>query len=432
MPDSPTAIDLFCGAGGLSRGLENAGFNVLWAVDNDADAIKTYRQNLPEAKYGALTEDLSKLQPESILADIEPGELDLIAGGPPCPTFSKIGRSKIESLDGQSPESDDRHHLYQDFLSFVDALSPQVFLMENVAGMLSSTGANGEPIVSIIREEMEDLDYTITVQKVDAADFGVPQHRTRLFFIGQREETGRIDLSQWETHREPRNDEERSMKPRDKSDELPNSSQATVSEFGVEISEFKHEFQKHPSEKRPYVTVADAIIDLPPLSPSGGMPPREATSYTVPALSEYQEWARALPEDMDWEDTDLTNHRSRGHNVKDLTLYKILGEGVGWNIGDLAGHLDPYREDIFADSYKKQNPKKPASTIVAHLQKDGHMFIHPREARSLSVREAARLQSFRDSFEFPTSRTSGFRLVGNAVPPLLGQAVATAIRAELL
>ncbi|WP_324666147.1 DNA cytosine methyltransferase [Haloarcula sediminis] len=432
MSDRPTAIDLFCGAGGLSRGLEQAGFNVLWAVDSDTDAIETYRQNHPDTKYGAEIGDLSELEPETAVKNIEPDDLDLIAGGPPCPTFSKIGRSKIKSLDGQSPESDDRHHLYEDFLRFVEHLTPRTFLMENVTGMLSSTGANGEPIVNIIRKQMEALDYSVTVQKVDAANFGVPQHRTRLFFIGQRDKSDRIDLEEWETHREPRNETERQMKQRDGTEKSAESSQTTMTEFGVDVTGFNHEFQKHPGDKLPFVTVADAILDLPPLSPGGGMPPKEATEYTVPALSEYQEWARDLSEETEWEDATLSNHSSRGHNHKDLTLYKILGEGVGWNIGDIASHLDPYRADIFPDSYKKQNPKKPASTIVAHLQKDGHMFIHPREARSLSVREAARLQSFRDSFKLPTSRTSGFRLVGNAVPPLLAQAAGKAIRSELL
>lgn len=115
----------------------------------------------------------------------------------------------------------------------------------------------------------------------------------------------------------------------------------------------------------------------------------------------------------------------------DLSLYKLLGEGVGWDIGDVGQDLQPYRQDIFPDKYKKQHPRKPASTIVAHLEKDGHMFIHPREARSLTVREAARLQSFRDSFEFPVPLTKAFKLVGNAVPPRLAQVIGTAVLEEI-
>lgn len=432
MTDRPTAIDLFCGAGGISAGLVEAGFEVLLAVDSDKDAIKTYRQNLPEPEYGAITEDLSKLDPETVLGDIQKGEVDLVAGGPPCPTFSKIGRSKIKSLDDQSPESDGRHQLYEDFLRFVDHLSPETFLMENVEGMLSSRGANGEPIVDLIRKQMEEFDYTVHVEQVDAADFGVPQHRKRLFFIGSQKKSEYFDLAEWETHRPPVRDKEKDMKLRTEPDAFRSSSQSTVTDFGVDIPKREREFQKQTDQKQPYVNVADAIFDLPPVSPNGEMPPTEATEYTLPALSYYQDWARNIPADKNWQEVKLTNHSSRGHNLTDLTLYKILGEGVGWNIGDVDSELQPYREDIFTDKYKKQNPREPASTIVAHLQKDGHMFVHPREARSLTVREAARLQSFRDTFEFPTSRTSGFRLVGNAVPPLLAQAVATAIREELL
>ncbi|WP_323174105.1 DNA cytosine methyltransferase [Natrialba sp. PRR66] len=432
MADRPTAIDLFCGAGGISAGLEDAGFEVILAVDSDDDAIKTYRHNFSEPKYGAITADLSELDPETVLGDIQQVEVDLVAGGPPCPTFSSIGRSKIKSLDNRSPESDDRHQLYEDFLRFVDYLSPAAFLMENVEGMLSSRGANGELIVNLIREQMEELGYTVYVEEVDAADFGVPQHRKRVFFVGDQGEPTHFDLEEWGTHRPPVRDKEKDMKLRTKPDAFGSSSQSTITEYGPENPERECEFQQHPRQKQPHVTVADAIFDLPPVSPDGEMPPKEATEYTVPALTNYQDWARDIPADSDWQEVELTNHSSRGQNITDLTLYKILGEGVGWNIGDVDTELQPYREDIFTDKYKKQHPREPASTIVAHLQKDGHMFVHPREVRSLTVREAARLQSFKDTFEFLTSRTSGFRLVGNAVPPLLARAVATAIREELL
>jgi DNA (cytosine-5)-methyltransferase 1 len=118
--------------------------------------------------------------------------------------------------------------------------------------------------------------------------------------------------------------------------------------------------------------------------------------------------------------------------MRDLTLYKLLGEGVSYIIGDIPEEHQPYRTDIFPDKLKKQNPKEPSSTIVAHLYKDGHMFIHPNEARSITVREAARLQSFKDTFEFPVARTHAFKQVGNAVPPLLAQAIGTAVRTEIL
>ena len=182
-------------------------------------------------------------------------------------------------------------------------------------------------------------------------------------------------------------------------------------------------FTRDETTRQPYLTVADAIMDLPPVSSGGGMPPREATEHTLPPVSPYQEWARDIPKDEDWGDQVLCNHSCRWHNHLDLSIYKLLGDAVGWNIGDVSQELQPYRDDAFPDKYKKQDPLKPASTILAHIQKDGHMFIHPTEARSLTVREAARLQSFRDSYWFPESRTNAYRLVGNAVPPRLGHAI---------
>jgi DNA (cytosine-5)-methyltransferase 1 len=124
---------------------------------------------------------------------------------------------------------------------------------------------------------------------------------------------------------------------------------------------------------------------------------------------------------------ELHNHEARYHNLSDLSLYSLLGAGTGWRIGDLQDELQPYREDVFADNYTKQRADQPSSTIPAHIRKDGHMHIHPHEARSFTVREAARIQSFPDRFVFPGSRTAAYRQVGNAVPPLLAESIGKAI-----
>ena len=275
---------------------------------------------------------------------------------------------------------------------------------------------------------MADLGYRVDALKVNAADFGVPQHRTRAFFIANRLHKPNPDLTEWRTHRKPTRDEEKQLhRPGNRAID---DDQTTVTDWGVEPDDrFGKDVVKNTTRK-PWITVGDAILDLPPVSPDGGMPPKEATNYTIPPVSEYQEWARGSDEDEKGQ--KLYNHRSRGHNLYDLTLYKLLGEGVGWNIGEIGLDLQPYREDIFPDKYKKQNPLEPSSTIMAHLQKDGHMYIHPREARSLTVREAARLQSFRDSFSFPVAQTTAFRLVGNAVPPRLGEVIGKAVLDEVL
>ncbi|WP_247729571.1 DNA cytosine methyltransferase [Halovivax limisalsi] len=446
METRPSAIDLFCGAGGLSQGLRKAGFDVQWAIDSDAAAVETYRQNIGDHVVEA---DIRETDPATDGPDIKPGDLDLVAGGPPCPSFSTIGRAKLESLEERSTENDNRNVLYRDFLRYVDYFEPSAFVMENVPGLLNDTAlvetdtiqqslptdtaspgkpvGQETPVPEIILEEMEALGYHADWGVVDAADFGVPQYRNRVFFTGVRYGNTLPDLDQWRTHREPKNEQERTMRIRREPGAFTDSSQTTF-DTGPALPPFT----RGETTRLPYLTVADAIMDLPPVSPGGGMPPGEATEYTLPPVSPYQKWLRDIPEDEDWEDQVLRNHTCRWHNHLDLSIYKLLGHGVGWNIGDVSQELQPYRDDVFPDKYKKQDPSKPASTILAHIQKDGHMFIHPTEARSLTVREAARLQSFRDSYWFPESRTKAYRLVGNAVPPRLAHAVGKAIRDVLL
>ena len=421
MTETPTAIDLFSGAGGLSTGLEWAGFDVLWAVDSDPDVEETYSEN----HTGEIDiADIRELDPED--APVDPDNIDLIAGGPPCPTFSRIGRSKIDSLDGQTVATDDRHYLFEDFFRFVQAIKPPVFLMENVANMESASGTLRESIIEEIKRQSREAGYQTTVYRLDAADYGVPQHRDRIFFIGNRLDQPNPDLENRATHREPVREKETEMTVRRNPSAFRSTPQATMSEYGGGARENSR------SGREPWITVGEAILDLPPVSPEGETPPKTADNYTIPPVTEYQEWARNRDSVDDWSEIPLHNHTCRGHNMLDLTIYKLLGEGAGWNIGEISQHLQPYRDDIFPDKYKKQNPREPASTIIAHLEKDGHMFIHPREARSLTVREAARLQSFPDTYQFKASLVNNFRLVGNAVPPLLAESIGREIEAEIL
>jgi len=170
MSEAPIAIDLFCGAGGFSKGLEDAGFNVLWGIDHNPKAVTTYRLNHDGV---GLTRDLRTVDPgdgisidldsddlsgdDSERFDIESGEIDLISGGPPCPTFSTVGRSKISSLTDTTPETDDRHDLYEDFIRFVSFYEPKTFVMENVPGIVSAKNDQGERVADIMMDEMERL-----------------------------------------------------------------------------------------------------------------------------------------------------------------------------------------------------------------------------------------------------------------------------------
>ncbi|WP_434523208.1 DNA cytosine methyltransferase [Halorubrum sp. AS12] len=422
MAEAPIAIDLFCGAGGLSTGLEWAGFDVVWAVDSDSDVEATYEANHTAPVTIADIGDLTASEMPITMDDI-----DLVAGGPPCPTFSKIGRSKIGSLDRQTPANDARHYLFEDFLRFVNTIQPEVFLMENVADFQSTAGIERESIIEEIKRQSADAGYQTTVYELDAADFGVPQHRERCFIIGNQLDEPNPDLEARATHRAPVRDTETKLNIRRQPDAFTQSAQATMNKYLPEETTVGA-----PGDRKPWVTVGDAILDLPPVSPDGTTPPKTADSYRLPPITPYQEWARNRDNVEDWTTVQLANHTCRGHNMLDLSIYKLLGEGAGWDISDISQDLHPYRDDVFTDKYKKQHPRKPASTIIAHLEKDGHMFIHPREARSLTVREAARLQSFPDTFKFKASMVNNFRLVGNAVPPKLAESLGEAIRDILL
>ncbi|EMA41058.1 DNA cytosine methyltransferase [Halococcus hamelinensis] len=451
MDSGLSAIDLFCGTGGLTEGLRWAGYDVRWAIDYDKSAVEAHRENHGDF---AIRADIRETNPAEDGPDIEPGDLDLIAGGPPCPSFSTIGRSKLGSLKDRSVDEDERNVLYLDFLRYVRHFQPKAFVMENVPGMLTDTvtiesdtlqeslptetgqeieqSPVGEEVsvAEVILEEMEELDYTVDCFLVDAADFGVPQHRERLFFIGRRTGKSLPELTRWFTHRKP-TDREKGQRMQVRP-ELKGSHDKSQETFRVGSSSILPSFEPDREYRHPYLTVADAIMDLPPISPAGEMPPNQATEYTLPPVSPYQEWARNVTDGEDWENQSLRNHNARWHNHFDLSIYKLLGSGVGWNIGQVSTRLQPYRNDVFPDKYKKANPTKPASTILAHIQKDGHMFIHPTEARSLSPREAARLQSFKDTYWFPESRTNAYRLIGNAVPPRLAEAVGVAVRRTIL
>ena len=430
-----SAIDLFCGAGGFSEGLSWAGFDVIWATDSDEKATQTYAHNHPETRVH--TGDITAAEfPELGLEK----PLDLVAGGPPCPTFSVIGRAKLNSLEGRDSTSDERHQLWQDFVRAVGYYSPRAFVMENVEGMASAENDAGHRVLPYILEKLRNQGYRVDWTVVDAADFGVPQRRKRLFIIGNRENKPNPDLTQWQTHREPVNSHEKIA--RLLSHRSTDADQQTLGEFVESDSEKSGTELDIPSTtgREAWETVAEAILDLPPLSPAGNNshgpenshPPSETTEYQIPALTSYQRWARNIPENGNWENQPLYNHSARFHNMTDLSLYKALSGATGWTIQELGEELQPYRSDIFTDNYTKQAPGEPASTIDAHIHKDGHRHIHPTEARSLTVREAARLQSFRDTYEFPMNRTAAYKQVGNAVPPLLAKRIGQAICETIL
>lgn len=372
-------LDLFCGPGGLSFGFRMARFLIAAGVDVDPWSCETYRFNFPGSTV--LQADLEKLEANH---DDLPKDIDVIIGGPPCQGFSPVGRVKIASLAKNSVGKlkdrvprfidDPRNVLYKEFVRMVDAHRPAFFVMENVPGLLSYHDGR---IAELIRQDFEDIGYHTRAALLNAAEFGTPQVRRRVFFIGNR--LGLSNPLPIATHRQ----------------------NTGTPMFDVDL--------------KPYVTVWEAIGDLAGLESGGGA---EEQPYPDPAESEYQRWARQGSE-------ILFNHRARRHTERDLKIFDMLKDGVCYK--DLPDEYKPYRDDIFHDRLKRLDPAKPSWTVMAHLEKDGYMYIHPTRNRTITVREAARLQGFPDTFRFMGSRTQQFRQVGTAVPLLLARAVAVEI-----
>lgn len=388
MTYSPRVLDLFCGAGGLSLGFRNAGCTILGGIDHEHWPVETHHENFPDCIVKRPPSDLTKLKPEDL--KLPPGSVDILIGGPPCQGFSQVGRAKIRSL-GKEKDRDLKNILYRQFIAFVDFFRPPYFVIENVQGMKTFKGS---AFLEDILHELEfgpikkgysfDGGYEVRWKILHAEDFGVPQMRHRLFIIGRRKDCPELAIN----------------------------------------------FPEPLKSKR--ITLKDAIGDLPRITApvlkglvNGGIhqDPDRKMKYRFAAKNAYQKMMREGCKDL------VSNHICRGHNPKDLKIFKILKQGQKYI--DLPPKYRRYRDDIFDDKYRKLKEGQPCWTLTAHMQRDCLAFIHPRQNRSLSAREAARVQSFPDSFVFVGPLTKLFRMIGNAVPPQLAQQVAAPIVAEI-
>lgn len=383
MNEAPTFLDLFCGCGGFSLGLQRAGFQGLAAIDFNHEAIQVFRANL-ELVPNILEKDLTQFSPVDLEALIGTNQVDLIVGGPPCQGFS-TARQVDGANHGERLKDDPRRHLYKEFLRHVKHFQPKVFVMENVLGIRS---ASGGLYFSKVQAEARALGYRVHAQIEDCADLGVPQKRRRQLFIGTRD-----DLPAY--FRPP-------LKP------------AKRAVLGA--------------------TLWDAIGDLPALKAGEG---EEACEYDMNRrlmAVRIQRTSDFLFNVLEAKKAEkLTGHRARPHSDRDLRDFLLLSEGESSAEAMRRGveFEFPYDKTSFKDRYTRQHRNRPCSTIVAHLAKDGLMFIHPTQNRSITPREAARIQSFPDWFQFPVARTHQFRVIGNAVPPLVGEAVGTAVKTYL-
>jgi DNA (cytosine-5)-methyltransferase 1 len=368
--DRPTAIDLFAGGGGLSLGLHQAGFDVLVGADSDDWAMETHTANLPGLTWsGDLTDPTHFLQSLEVWG-IE--SVDLVAGGVPCQPFSRAGRSKIASLveNGTRDAHDDRAELWESFVAVVDRLRPGAVLVENVPDL---PRWNDGAVLIGFYESLRELGYTVEARILDGFRFGVPQHRQRLILLGFAD--GRRPL--W------------------------------------------------PQPTDELVTLGDAIDDLPivPRAQRAEELPYDPDGAGNAFQREMRAGMRGVRRRVIWD------HITRDVRPDDLEAFSHLEEGGTYL--DLPQNLRRYRSDVFTDKYKRLRGGELCRSITAHMAKDGYWYIHPRQHRTLSVREAARVQTFPDDFRFAGTQTHRYRQIGNAVPVRLGRAVGEAIRLAL-
>lgn len=386
-------MDLFAGCGGLSEGFYKQGYKALMHLEIDKAACKTletrmrhYGYSEEEINESVMCDDITR---EGLIEDMEKRirePVDIIIGGPPCQAFSSVGRA--QSPDGMS--NDPRNYLFENYLSILNHFKPKMFIFENVKGILTAK-PKGVKIFDIIVREMSKTYNIVADPKIillNAANYGVPQTRERVIIIGIRKDIDYIDIKDVyaaisKTHS-------------DTLDNLPD-----------------------------FVTVGEAILDLPKLQPG-----EEASVYETPKKK--NEYLMKVGNDSGI----VYNHSARKHNDTDRERYRILSENKNWQLKDLQKvrpdlvHHDPKH---FGNRYTVQESDKPGKTVVAHLYKDGNLFIHPdpEQARTFTVREAARIQSFPDDFVFEGSRTDQFKQVGNAVPPLMAEAFAKTLKTFL-
>ena len=364
-------VDLFAGCGGLSTGMEQAGFTPWFVNEIVPTFCNTYKCNhkLPDSHYyvgdiNQLNKDIAKFQ--DILSDIS-----IVCGGPPCQGFSTANRQRI--ID------DPRNNLYKAYLQFLSVVRPKFFVMENVRGMANKI----EEIKQNFREYLGE-EYQFDAAVLQAQDFGVPQNRKRLIMIGNR--------------------------------------------MGINPAEIFAEIEE---QKRPAFVLKDALEGLPELQARA----EKGSSDIENSISGFSVC------DFDYPKTDfyrfingdrsldkLYNHKNRYNNPRDIEIFSRLPQG-GDSLHPSIADIMPYsrRNHIFKDKYFKLEEGKICKTITSHMKYDCNMYIHPWQARGLSPREAARIQTFPDDYVLTGPQNSWYAQVGNAVPVKLAKAIGDAI-----
>jgi DNA (cytosine-5)-methyltransferase 1 len=465
---SPRILDLFCGCGGLSLGFQRAGFEILGGVEKEAQASWTYAANLHRTESQerrellGLPRDICSVQPAELLSELghPVSAVDVIIGGPPCQAYARVGRAKLREIH-EHPEAfrrDARGQLYVQYLRYVRELSPLALLLENVPDILNYGGRN---LVSEIASHLQELGYRVNLGLLNAANYGVPQNRRRVYLIACRAELDWLPGLPVPTHRN-----ERLPSGYREFEALVASLRRSGSPFcGPDVKIDEAVLKALPRA----VTVQEAIGDLPRLTshrtatlPVGRRRFNQSLPYEGPPLSafaremregwpgfggaaavrdqvtrqllrDYPIFARMKPGD----------DYPRAHAIAEELFREEVGRRrlAGVQVAEGGEEWDflhrkivpPYDPRKFPNKWGKLDGEAPARTLLAHLGHDGYTHIHhdSEQARTITVREAARLQSFPDGFVFYEAMNPAFRMVGNAVPPLMSFQLALHLLAQL-
>ena len=375
-----TVIDLFAGCGGLSTGFEMAGFDIPLAIEKDEWAAQTYKLN--HKKTTVITEDITQLLDLDALVkhrgNLSKKEIDGIIGGPPCQGFS---------LSGNRDKKDPRNSLFMEFVRFVRYFKPKFFVMENVTGILSMQTKSGTLVKNVIIDEFNKAGYNVEIFVLNAAEYGVPQNRIRVFFIGLKSDI-KYDKNK--------------------------------------IGPKGFLFNEHQ------ITIEQALMDLPTLQAGEG---KDVVKYDKKPQNDYQKWVRNGSK-------EIFNHIAMKHTPRLIERFSHIKYGESVADVDVEfqqrkrGDASKISGKVYSQNNMRPFPNKPSPTIPASFQSN---FVHPFFNRNYTAREGARLQSFPDCYVFCGKRTtmsweknlSQYQQIGNAVPPLLAKAIAKTIHKYL-
>jgi DNA (cytosine-5)-methyltransferase 1 len=376
-------IDLFSGAGGLTSGLNESGFQTILASDFDKQISNTFQKNFKNIKF--LCEDIKKINFLDIKKEmsLKKNELDLIVGGPPCQGFSMANRKRIED--------DPRNLLFRNFFNAVKILKPKCFLIENVAGLKSediSLRTKQQPATHAIANYFKSIDYEIKFLTFRSEEFGIPQFRRRVLIIG-------TNISK--------------KKELLKRDEIGNLEGKYKSYESIKTENF-NQAELFSNEKPNPFFVWDALSDLPKIKAGQN---GEEKEYISEPKNDYQKLMRKNSK-------KVYNHVATPHDEMAIKRIKLIKQGQ--NFRDLPKNLQT--KSVHSGAWGRLEANGLAPTITTRFDTPSvGRVIHPYQDRTLTVREAARIQSFPDDFIFYGNRTSQGIQVGNSVPPLVGKAI---------